>query len=176
MAFSTVLVIAATSVQASGETFSLAPGARACYGSATPDNPRATRILLELHSEQLESQDPILWGRLFAEVKGEPLPGYVYDGCGPGAEPGTLNCSVACDGGSFTIAEAEGGDVRLNVSNDGVRLKTCGSNVEEIGAFNLAPTDLPRGGATLSPRDHSECREAMEHFEKLLEVEENAID
>lgn len=178
----TVLGISAVGPTWAGDALpgaDLAPGGRACFGlkvaEAEPGKLPAhgvTRMLIELHNEQFDGQDPILWGRFYAEVNGEPNPGYVYDGCGPGDTRGTLHCGLSCDDGSITLAPGPEGGMTIAVGADGARLKTCGSSIAEIGGFVIAPGDLPQG-ATLSPRNESECRAAMEHFEKLLAEEEN---
>jgi len=133
------------------------------------------RLLLELHKEALEGQDPVLWGRLYGEVRGEPRPGYVFDGCSSDGDGAVLICNISCDGGNFAVAAGAQGGVRLTVGETGVVLKSCGSAVAEIGAFNVAPADLPTG-AFLKPLDDSACRQTMAPFEKLLQDEENGTD
>ncbi len=150
----------------------LKTGGRACFGMTAEKG--VTRLLLELHRELLNDTDPVTWGRVFAEVEGEAKPGYIYDGCGPVEGGSALYCSMACDGGSFYV-ESAGKGVRLWLGESGLRLRTCGSSLEEIGSFSLGKDRLP-DGAVLEPVDGGQCRTAMEHIEKLLEAEEAGID
>ncbi len=178
--FFTVIALAATPSLAEqlAPGTALKPGERACYGWSRPATSLAdgdaTRLLFELHKEAMEGQDPVIWGRLYGEVVGSQKAGYTYDGCGPTEKPGELHCSYSCDGGSLTLAAANGGLI-LTLGADGVRVRSCGTSNEDMGAFAFGPEQVG-GVVTLALIEAASCRAAMEHFEKLLDEEEKGID
>lgn len=151
----------------------MAAGSRACYAYEGAAGSAVTRLLVELHREQVNPGDePVMWARVFADKKGEPHAGYNYDGCGAGEKPGQLRCGFSCDAGTLLI-EASG--YGLSVVPRGLVLRTCGSSIETIGGFQLNPQDIG-GGAIMAPVDGAQCRDVMAPLEKMLEDEEAAID
>jgi hypothetical protein len=176
------LILCAALAAVAGQASALAAGlpgdgmaanSRACYAYAAPAAGVVTRLLVELHKEQVNPGDePVMWARVFAGKKGQPHAGYNYDGCGAGETPGQLRCGFSCDAGTLLIEAAGAG---LSVVPQGLVLRTCGSGIETIGGFQLNAQDVG-GAAIMAPVESAQCRDVMAPLEKMLEDEEAVID
>lgn len=171
---------AAPAVAQSSPVDALKAGERACYGvklggadAAKLAKGAVTTAHVELHREQSDSGS-VVWGALHVRLKGGNKTAFVKDGCEKQPD-GALKCSIACDGGTFIVSSAGGDAIALAVSGDGVRVRTCGSSLKQLGTALLTPANIAPI-ARLTPRPASECRTPMARFEKLLEAEEAAID
>lgn len=174
-AFCLLLALTSGAAQAAPGA-ALKAGERACYGVTLTGAERARQTkgavvaaLVELHRERINGDEKTLWGALHVRLQGSGKAAFVKDGCQTQPD-GALRCSIACDGGAFLVRSADGG-VTLSASDDGVRVKSCGSSLKQLSAATLTPADLsplPR----LQPRPASECRAAMARLEKLLAAEE----
>ncbi|WP_342362709.1 hypothetical protein [Terrarubrum flagellatum] len=178
MSFATLVSSAAAQ---SAPADQLKSGERACYGASLgkADLARAPKgaiseVLVELHRELLNGADDTVWGALHVRLKGAGKSAFVKDGCQK-QQDGSLRCSIACDGGAFMISNAGDGAISLAVGEDGVRVRTCGSSLKQLGTALLKPADIAIA-SKLTPRPASQCRQPMARFEKLLEKEEAGID
>ncbi len=177
---STLLVAEAGQALAELPGDGLAVNGRSCFTYKPEAGKPLTRLLLELHKEELNPGDPpVIWARVYAEKKGEPRPGFNADGCSA-YEPGDvqqanrldhLRCGFACDGGTLEIRQAPGG---IAIRPDNVFLRSCGIAEDVAGGFLLTSSDVGEE-AVMTPVDDLECRAAMAPGEKLIEDAENAI-
>ena len=156
----------------------VAIGGRACFAMTAHPYGSVTRLLLELHREQVNPGDePVVWASVYGEKAGEARPGFNRDGCEP-HEPGEsamldhLRCGFSCDGGTLRIHAVEGG---VEIVPEDLYLRGCGLDAETTGGFLLQAADVG-GRAKMTPIDDSECRKAMAPGEKAMEDAENAID
>lgn len=177
LAFVALALTAAPAAAQSSPVDNLKVGQRACYGVKLTGADLAKQAKngvvtanVELHREDAE----VVWGALHVRLKGGGRSAFVKDGCQKQAD-GSLRCSIACDGGTFTVSSAGADAISLAVADDGVRVRTCGSSLKQLGTALLTPANIAPI-ARLTPRPLSECRAPMARFEKLLEAEEAAIN
>lgn len=151
----------------------IAVNSRSCFSYHPEPGSTVKRLLVELHKEQVNPDDPpVLWGGVYAEMANRQHPGFNVDGCGEGAKPGELRCSYSCDAGAMTLETAEGG---LKVTPDGLVLMSCGLSGSEMTGFQLNASDVG-GGALVTLVDDGECRGVMAPLEKMIEDYENGIE
>lgn len=168
-----VAASAARAQQSPGEQ--LKDGESACFGAtvAPAELARLPKGAISQAMIEIRREGDIRWGAVLVRLKGDRKTAFVKDGCEKQSD-GSLRCSVACDGGFFSLAARENG-VTLTVGDDGLRVRTCGSSLKQLGTAVLKPADI-RLVANLEPRPARECRTPMRRFEVLLQKEEAAID
>ncbi len=149
----------------------LATGARACFKLKPAPGQAMTELFLELHKEAVNpGEDPILWAGVYGVKAGEKHPGFNRDGCGTDGDQ--LACGFACDGGSLRIRETDGG---VQITPDGLVLKSCGLGTDVPGGFQVNPSDVGEE-ALMTPIDDKDCRTLMAPMEKIIDDAENAIE